>query len=88
MGDWNAKVGGQQDGEEGVTDHHRLHGERSENGQRFVKICASNHMVIATTLFPHKYIHKHTWVSQGACTKNQVDHVCEKFRRSQTMDQF
>ena len=52
--------------------------ERSENGQHFVKICASNHMVIAsnhmviaTTLFPHKYIHKHTWVSQGACTKNQ-----------------
>ena len=78
MVDWNAKVGDQQDGEEGVTGHHRWRGERSENGQHFVEICASNHMVIAsyhmvitTTLFPHKYIHKHTWVSQGACTKNQ-----------------
>lgn len=32
MGDWNAKVGDQQDGEEGVVGHHGLHGERSENG--------------------------------------------------------
>ena len=58
--------------------------ERSENGERFVEPCASNNMVIATTLFPHKDIHKHTWVSIDARTKNQIDHVavCGKFRRS------
>ena len=77
-------VGDQQDGEEGVVGHHGLHGERLENGERFVELCASNYMVITTTLFPHKDIHKHTWVSIDARTKNQIDHVavCGKFRRS------
>jgi len=81
MGDWNAKVGDQQDGE-GVVGHHGLHGERSEDGERFLELCASNNMVITTTLFPHKDIHKHTWVSPDACTKNQIDYMamCGKFR--------
>ena len=64
--------------------HYGLHGERSENEERFVELYASNNMVITTTLFPHKDIHKHTWVSPDARTKNQIDHVtvCRKFRRS------
>lgn len=72
----------QQNGE-GVLGHHRLHGERSENGWRFVELCASNNMVITTTLFPHKNIYKHTWVSPDNRTRNQIDHVavCGKFRR-------
>ena len=84
MGDWNAKVGDKQDGEEGVVGRHGLHGERSENGERFVELCANNNMVITTTLFPHKDIHKHTWVSPDTRTKNQIDHVavCGKFKRS------
>ena len=53
----------------------------SENGERFVELCASNNMVITTTLFPHKDIHKHTWVSPDTCTKNQII-ICGKFRRS------
>lgn len=61
MGDWNAKVGDQQGGEEGVVGNHGLPGERSENGERFVELCANNNMVITTTLFPHTYIHKYTW---------------------------
>lgn len=84
MGDWNAKVGDQQDGEEGVVGHHGLHGERSENGERFVELCASNNMVITSTMFPHRNIHKHTWVSPDNRTNNQIDHVAvsRKFRRS------
>ena len=64
--------------------HHGLHGERSENGERFVELCASNNMVITSTMFPHKDIHKHTWVSPDNRTKNQIDHVAVsgKFRRS------
>ena len=81
MGDWNVKVGDQQDGEEGVVGHHGLHGVRSESGEHFVELCASSNMVITTTLFPHKDIHKHTWVSPDTCTKNQII-VCGKFRRS------
>ena len=57
MGDWNAKVGYQRDSEEGVVGCHGLHGERSDNGERFVELCANNNMVITTTLFPHQDIH-------------------------------
>lgn len=70
MGDWNAKVRDQQGGEERVVGHHGLHGEKSENGERIVELCASNNMTIATILFPHKDIHNHTWVSPDAPTKH------------------
>ena len=63
---------------------HGLHGVRSGNGERFLELCASNNMVITTTLFPNKDIHKYTRVSPDTRTKNQIDHmaVCGKFRRS------
>lgn len=83
MEDWNAKVGDQKDSKEGsVVCHHRLHRERSENGEFFVELCPNNNLVITTTLFSHKDIHKHLWVSPDTPTRNQIDHVCGKFRRS------
>ena len=73
MGDWNGKVGDQKDSEEGVVGCHGLHGVRPENGERFVKLFASNNMVITTRLFPHNNIHKHTWVSPDTCTKKSLE---------------
>ena len=64
-----------------MVGHHELTGEKSENEERFVELCANNNMVITTTLLPHKVIHKYTWVSQYTRTRNQIDHVavCGKF---------
>ena len=36
IGDWNAKVGEQQLGEEGIVGKFGMTGERSDNGERFV----------------------------------------------------
>ena len=51
--------------------------------ERLNKFCDFNEMVIIGTVFPHKEIHKQTWVSHGR-TKNQIDHtlVNRKFRTS------
>ena len=48
IGDWNAKVGGQEI--PGVTGKFRL-GVQNEAGKRLIEFCQENALVIATTLF-------------------------------------
>ena len=66
-----------------MVGHHELP-VKSEKRERFVELCANNNMVITTALFPHKVIHKYTWVSPDTRTKDKIDHVavCGKFTRS------
>ena len=84
MGDWNAKLGHQMEGENGVVGKHGLGNDRSDNGERFIEFCAANNMAITTTMFPHKDIHKYTWTSPDGRTRNQIDHIAVNgiFKRS------
>lgn len=63
IGDLNAKVGRDTIGRE---DHMGKHccGEMNENGELFADFCGLNGLVIASTIFPHKEIHKTTWIPQ------------------------
>ena len=83
-GDMNAKVGGKYDGEQRVVGQYGLHCDRNDNGERFVSFCAINNLAIASTMFPHKDIHLHTWTSPNGQHHNQIDHVAVngKFKRS------
>jgi hypothetical protein len=85
MGDLNAKIGADNTGYESVMGRHGL-GRMNENGERFANLCAMNEMVIGGSIFPHKDIHKATWISPNHVTENQIDHICisRKFRRSWT----
>jgi len=40
-------------------------------------------MVISSTCFSHKNIHKETWVSPNGVVKNQIDHVLIDSKRRQ-----
>ena len=56
----------------------------NENGEHFADLCALNQLLIGGSIFPHKRIHKATWISPNHVTENQIDHICisRKFRRS------
>ena len=83
MGDFNAKTGMDNTGYEDIMVTHGL-GQMNENGERFADLYALNQLVIGGSIFPHKRIHKATWISPNHVRENQIDHICisRKFRRS------
>ena len=60
IGDWNAKVGGQET--PGVRGKFGL-GVRNEAGQRLIEFCQENALVIANTLFQQHKRRLYTWTS-------------------------
>ena len=50
-------------------------GIMNENGEKFTEFCGNNNLVVGGILFPHKDIHKLTWVSPGGRDENQIDHI-------------
>ena len=58
--------------------------EESDKGKRFVSFCALNNLAIASTMFPHKEIHRYKWTSPNGQYHNQIDHVAVRsnFKRS------
>ena len=59
-------------------------GQMNKNGEMFADFCAENRKVIGGSVFPHKEVHKATWVSPDQVTENQIDHIgiSKKFRRT------
>ena len=68
------KVGNLVNGLERVMGRHGL-GSANDNGERLKEFCDFKEMVITGTVFPHKEIHKQTWVPPDGRTKNQIDHT-------------
>ena len=60
IGDLNAKVG-QKEMYRPITRKYSLHTLSDDNGIRPINFACSRNMVVASTLFNHKYIHKVTW---------------------------
>ena len=74
IGDLNAQVGREKSFKPSIGGF-SLHSESNENGLRLINFAASLNMVISSTCFRHKDIHKTTWVSPGGKTSSQIDHV-------------
>ena len=62
MGDLDAKIGSDNSGYEEVMGRQGL-GKMNENGEMLADFCAFNNMFIGGSVFPHRRIHKATWVS-------------------------
>jgi hypothetical protein len=79
MGDLIAKVGNDNTGNERGMGKYDC-GNINDNG--LVDLCGNNNLVIGGTIFPHKEIHKLTWISPNGRDKNQIYHIIinEKWR--------
>lgn len=82
-GDFNAQIGSENVNLEHVMGRYAV-GRMSSNGELFTELCAKYNIVIGGSLFPHKCIHKITWVSPDHVTENQIDHlaISRKWRGS------
>ena len=72
--DLKAKVG-REDIFKPIIGQESLHQDSNDNGFRIVNFATSKNLVVKSTMFPHRNIHKYTWTSPDGKTHNQIDHV-------------
>jgi hypothetical protein len=64
-----------------------LHETSNDNGVRVVNFVTSKNLVVKSTMFPHRKIHKYTWTSPDGKTHYQIDHVLvDRKRQSSILD--
>ena len=82
-GDFNAKIGANNTEYKKVMDRQGL-GTTNENGDMFADLCAFNISIIIGSVFPHRRLHKATWISPDHRLENQIDCICtgQNFKRS------
>jgi len=74
LGDFNANVG-KRVLLKPTIGQESLHQDSDDNGVRQVNFATSKYLVVKSTIFPHRNIHKYTWTSPDGKTHNQIDHV-------------
>jgi endonuclease/exonuclease/phosphatase family metal-dependent hydrolase len=79
--DFNANIG-KELANQSVVGQHIIHEETSENGLILCQFTEANELIISSTCFEHKDIHKGTWKDPAGRTVNQTDHVLINKRRA------
>jgi hypothetical protein len=74
LGDVNVQLGKERLYNE-VTGQHTLHEETNRNGELLCEFAYAYNMVVMSTNFQHKRIHKITWLSPDQNTASQIDHI-------------
>jgi len=69
LGDMNAKIGKEQFFEPTIG-RHSLHETTNDNCMKLIDLATGKGLRIMITMFPHKDIHKGTWMSP-----DQIDHI-------------
>ena len=74
LGDLNAKVG-RENIFKLTIGNESLHQDSNDNGVRIVNFATSKNLVLKSTMFLHRDIHKYTWTSPDGKTHNQFNHI-------------
>ena len=72
--DFNTKVG-RENIFKPTIGNESLHQDSNDNGVRIVNSATSKNLVVKSTLFSHRNIHKYTWTSPDGKTHNHIDHI-------------
>jgi hypothetical protein len=85
-GDYNAKLN-REDILKLKIGNENSHEISNDIGVRAENFATSKNLVVKSTMFPHRKIHKHTRTSPEGNTHNQIDHVLiDKRRHSSALD--
>ena len=64
-----------------------LHQDSNYNGVRIVKFATSKNLVVKSTMFPQRDIHKYSWTSLDWKIQNHIDHkLIDRRWRSSILD--
>jgi len=74
FGDFNEKVGRENICKPTIGNE-SLQQDSKDNGVRIVNFGTSKNLVVKSTMFPHRNIHKCTWTSPDGQTYNQIDQI-------------
>jgi hypothetical protein len=74
LGDFNAKVG-REDIFKPTIGNESSHEISNDNGVTVVNFATSKNLVVKSTMFHHRSIHKYTWTSIDGKTHNKIDHI-------------
>ena len=86
LGDFNAKVGREKIFKPTIGNE-SLHQHSNDNGVRIVNFATSKNLVVKSTMFPHRNIHKYTWTSPDGKNHNQINHILiDRSRHSSILD--
>jgi exonuclease III len=78
--DFNADLG-RENIFKATIGNERLHEISNDNGVKIVNFATTKNLVVKSTMFPHRKIHKCTWTSPEGSTHNQIDHILIDRRR-------
>jgi hypothetical protein len=84
--DFNAKVC-KEDIFKPTFGNESLHEISNDDGIRVVNFVTSKNLIVKSTMFPHRNLHKFTWTSPDGKTHNQIDHILiDMGRHSSVLD--
>jgi hypothetical protein len=74
LGDFNAEVG-REDTFKPTTGNESSYQDSNDNGVTVANFATSKNLVVKSTMFPHRNIHKYAWTSPDGKTQDQIDHI-------------
>jgi hypothetical protein len=73
LGDFNAKLG-REDIFKPTIGNESSHEISNDNGVKVINFATSKNLVVKSTMFPHRSIHKYTWTSPDGKTQPDRSH--------------